>query len=123
MPLDRALQMMRSCSIVCRPEQRLMLAALTAHQAAEIVPRSTRGRRPPTRDGADSAATLVQHFHEQRPQEAFAPTEVNNYTTPILADALAWLVALGLCEWIAPRTLYKCKPRSASRRRVGRVGF
>ncbi len=54
-----------------------------------------------------SAANLVEMLIEDRPDEPFAPHEDNDRTTPILRDAIEWLVALDLCERIDERTLYR----------------
>jgi hypothetical protein len=57
-----------------------------------------------------SAATLVEMFLADAPQP-IAPNDGNEWTTPILERAIAWLVALGLTTTIKPRTLWEwyCK--------------
>lgn len=106
--LEAALRAVRSCSIGCRLEHRITILALTAEKAL---------RNPPThklrkQQGTPlwvrrSAANLVDMFREDNPNANIAPNEMNGWTTPVLEAAGAWLVALGLSESVAPRTLYQ----------------
>lgn len=106
--LERALKAMRSCSLACRLGDRITLMALTADRACGITPLARGTRRPPVPTWVrNSAASLVQMLHDARPDEPVAPTHDNNWTTPILADAIEWLIALGLCERIDARTVYQ----------------
>ena len=103
--LERALQAVRSCSLGCRLADRVFLMALTAELALRITP--VRRKHPPNPTWVrQSAALLVSMLREDRPGEPVAPNEMNGWTTLILSDAIAWLVALDLCEPIDPRTLY-----------------
>jgi len=106
--LERALKAMRSCSLGCRLSDRITLMALTADRACGITPVARGTRRPPTPSWVkNSAASLVQMLHETRSEETVAPTHDNNWTTPILADTIEWLVALDLCERVDERTVYQ----------------
>ena len=103
--LERALRAMRSCSLCCRLADRVMFMALTAERATHIKPVDR--KHPPNPAWVrESAASLVSMLREDRPGEPFAPNEMNNWTTSILREAIAWLVALDLCEPVDPRTLY-----------------
>jgi hypothetical protein len=106
MDLRRALEVMRSCSLGCRLNDRIALMALLVEHALQITPADR--KRPPNPEWVQkSAATLVSMLREDQPDEPVAPTEHNAYTTPILQEAISWLVALGICDRIDTRTLYK----------------
>ena len=107
--LERCLRVMRSCSLGCKISDRIKLLAVTSELALRETPRRTPGKR---RDKnpvwvRNSAATLVEMLHEDRPHEPIAPHEHNGWTTPILEDAIRWLVALKLCEPVDTRTIYR----------------
>lgn len=107
MPLDRALAVMGGCLLGCSVKDRITLLALTARRALLNPPTKRTGKRPPNPPWVrSSAAALVQMFRDDRPDAPIAPNEANNWTTPILAETIQCLVALGLCEAIGPRTLY-----------------
>ena len=47
-------------------------------------------------------------LREVRPNEAYAPNDMNRWTTPILEEAITQLAALHLCgDTIDPRTIYR----------------
>lgn len=46
-PLERALEVMLSCSLGCRATSRAVLLALTARRALENPPKERKGKRPP----------------------------------------------------------------------------
>jgi hypothetical protein len=105
--LERALEVIWSCVIGCRLTDRITLLALTARRALENPPAERKGHRQLNPTWVRySAARLVQVFRDRRPGERFAPNDLNNYSTPILRDAIEWLVTLRLCEPITARTLY-----------------
>lgn len=96
-PLD-ALRTMRSCSLGCALNDRIMLMANLGDQFARITP-PTGVRKPPFPLWLRrSAASLVQMLLEDRPGEPFTPNDANGYTTPITRQAMEWLAALGLCN-------------------------
>lgn len=106
MDFRRMVEVMRSCSLGCRNSDRMKLMALTVERALPIEP--AHRKCPPNPAWVmNSAAALVSMLHEDRPDEPVAPNDLNGWTTPILEEAIAWLVTLGLCEPIDPRTLYK----------------
>lgn len=104
------LSVMRSCSLACSMNERMGFLALTAERGLAIQPKPRKRKRPPyPRWLRSSAATLVQMLHEGHPGEMAAPNTLNDWTTPILETAIAWLVTLGLADRdkpIRPRTLY-----------------
>lgn len=106
MDFRRMMEAMRSCALGCRPKDRVMLMALTAERALRIQPAHRKRQQNPAWV-RNSAAALVSMLHEDRADEPVAPNEMNGWTTPILEEAIRWLVTLGLCEPIEPRTLYK----------------
>ena len=106
MDFRRMMEVMRSCSLCCRISDREKLMALTAERALLIEPAHRKSSPNPTWV-MNSAAALVAMLHEDKPDQPVAPNELNGWTTPILEEAIAWLVTLGLCEPINPRTLYK----------------
>ena len=106
--LERALTVMWSCSLGCRAIDRVALMALTGRRAIQGPVPVRKGRRSPNPEWVKrSAANLVQMLREDRPDEPLAPTEHNGWETPILKDAIRWLVALGICTPVSPRTLYQ----------------
>ncbi len=115
--LERTLKAVMSCSLGCRPATRVVLLAGTALSALQNPPRTGRkGKRQPNPEWVrNSAATLVQMLHQNRPDEPLAPNEMNGYTTPILEDAILWLVTLGLCERSRGRRV-QGKPRAGAGR-------
>jgi hypothetical protein len=104
--LERALQAVRSCSVGCTWQERAALMALTALKALEHPPQVSQKKVQNPLWVRRSAAQLVQMYRQVRPSEAFAPNEMNGWTTPILEDAIVWLRALDLCDDVTPRVLY-----------------
>ncbi len=121
--LERALKIMRACSIGCSLSVRITLMAYTVERLLSIQPPRWKGRHPTTPLWIMSAAaSLVEVLREQRPDEAFAPNELNDWKPAILEDAIDWLVAVGLCEErITARTLYDWikKSKQATRSNSG----
>ena len=106
--LERALDVMWSCSLGCRPNDRITLMALTGRRARLEPATKRKGRRSANPQWVrESAAALVRVFTELRPDEAFAPSENNGWTTPILEAVIDQLVTLGLCDRISTRTVYR----------------
>ena len=114
MELRRVFEVMRSCSLHCRLNDRITWLALTVERALPITPKKRKRLQNPEWL-KKSAASLVSMLREDRPGEPWAPNEGNEWTTAILNDAIAWLVTLGLCEpKIDPRTLYRwCRAHKA----------
>ena len=106
MDFRRMMTVVRSCSLGCRLSDRIMLMALTAERALAIEPKHRKRLKNPIWV-RNSAAALVSMLCEDRPDEPVTPNEITGWTTPILEEAIRWLVALGLCAPIEPRTLYK----------------
>lgn len=110
MDLRRALEVMRACSLGCSVKNRIVIMALMVEQALRKTPRNLNRRRPPHPTWLRrSAVTLLQVVREQDPSVPIAPHHHNQWTTPILDTAIAWLAALGLVDDahpIQPRTLY-----------------
>jgi hypothetical protein len=104
--LERALQAVLSCSVRCTWQERATLIALTALQALKHPPQTSQKKVQNPLWVRRSAAQLVQMYRQLRPSEAFAPNEMNGWTTPILEDAIVWLRALGLCDDVTARVLY-----------------
>jgi hypothetical protein len=104
--LRRGLEVMRSCSLGCPLKERIVLMALFVEHALQVTPKNRKRRQNPEWV-QKSAATLVQMLSEVHPDEPLAPTEHNGYTTPLLEEAISWLVTLGICHAITGRTLYK----------------
>ncbi len=109
MTLERALTLMRACSIGCPTNTRINLMGFTTQRLLSIRPAEWKGKHPTTPVWVrNSAVSLIEMLREQRPGEAFAPNALNDWTTRVLEDAIDWLVAVGLCEErISARTLYE----------------
>ena len=111
MDLRRALEVMRACSLGCALKDRIVIMANMVEQALRKTPRTLNRRRPlhPTWLRR-SAVTLLQVVSEQFPDQPIAPHHFNEWTTPTLDTAIAWLAALGLVDAahpVRPRTLYE----------------
>jgi hypothetical protein len=108
--LRQALNVMRSCSLGCSLNDRIIMMAHMVERALHISPKTLNRKRPPHPTWLrHSAAALVSMLHEEHPDQPVAPNEANDWTTPILEIAIAWLVTLRLCDSrqpIRPRTLY-----------------
>jgi hypothetical protein len=104
--LERALQVVLSCSIGCRVADRVTLFTWTARRALAQPPPSRKKHQANPTWVRNSAANLLDMLREDRAGEPFAPNEMNGWTTPILEDAIKWLTTLGLCEPVSARTLY-----------------
>jgi hypothetical protein len=105
--LEQALQHVLWCSIGCEAKTRIILVAWTAHRALESQPSRKRKRQPNPPWVRNSAANLLEMFRENRPDEQFAPNDLNGWTTPILEDALRQLTTLRICKPVSARTLYQ----------------
>ena len=107
--LRRALELMRACSLGCATKDRIVLIANMVEQALRITPADLKSRRPPHPTWLKaSAAALVELLHDTFPDQPIAPNDGNDWTTPVLETAIAWLAALGLTTApIRPRTLYE----------------
>ena len=104
--LERVLEVTLSCSLGCRPIDRAKLLAWSGKQALDSPPQRKAKHQPNPIWVRHSAATLLQMLIQDHQGEAFAPNDTNDWTTPILQEAIDWLVTLRLCERISPRTLY-----------------
>jgi hypothetical protein len=111
MDLRRALEVMRACSLGCAVKDRIVIMANMVEQALRTSPRTLNRKRPPHPTWLRrSAATLVQVVNEQSPDQPIAPHHFNEWTTPTLETAIAWLTALGMVDPahpVRPRTLYE----------------
>ena len=103
--LERALQVVRSCSIGCTWEERARLIAITAVTCLDHRPQEPKNKVAHPLWVRRAGAMLVQWLRERRPDEPLAPTEHNNHTTPLLEDTIAVLRALELCDPVEPRTI------------------
>lgn len=106
--LERALRCMMSCSVGCASTIRAALMALTARKMLLHTPLAPYdARRKNAKWVRVSAANLVEMLRADRPGEAYAPHEHNGWTTPILEEAGAWLVVLGITEGVDARTIFR----------------
>jgi hypothetical protein len=104
--VERVLDVMWSCSLGCALAERARLLAFVSRVTLISRPRKKKKQQANPLWVKSSAASLVQMLREDRPNEPWAPNESNDWSTPILRDAIEVLAALRLCDWIGPRTLY-----------------
>src|SRR5262245_40163611 len=98
MDFRRMIAVMRSCALGCETSARLMRLGILAERALAITPAQARTRDyPPAFQRL--AAGLVEFLREQRPDEKLEA---------VLAEAIEWLVAVGICELTARSPSARC---------------
>ncbi len=109
--LRRVLQLARACALGCAGFDR---AVLTMNFVERILqqPPPTRSRSGPRDRNAwlrRSAAELVDALVADRPdpRAAWAPNEMNDWSSVVLEKGVAWLMALGVVEQLTQKTLYE----------------